>query len=176
MFPQKSKISAEAVPKNLPFRRAERTRSGKERARGYGFCGAEPLLRSSSNSAAMLAEMDNENSTLTARRLMTLTEIRSLSTIRRGLEGLMAKLSIERNEKTNGNGGRDSGAAYRVYPPEEVIERRKVRGFSFANGIEMRQMNHSFSASHRVAENRNLSRRRRKWRFVAWKTDQRADW
>jgi hypothetical protein len=40
----------------------------------------------------------------TARQLMNLTGIRSLSTARRGLEGLLVKLSIEREEKGNGNG------------------------------------------------------------------------
>jgi DNA-binding CsgD family transcriptional regulator len=93
---------------------------------------------------------------LTARRLMTLTGIR-LSTIRRGLEGLLAKLSIERAEKTNERGTREPGAAYRVFPPEEVIARRREQGFA---GIERGQLNHSFErAITRVVEHRNLSRR-----------------
>ncbi len=162
MFIQKSKISAEAESKTYPL--GEHNEQGREKSGrvAMAFVALSHSPVEQQLYAAMLAEGDNENSlaTLTARRLMTLTEIRSLSTIRRGLEGLLAKLSIERNEKTNGNGGRDSGAAYRVYPPEEVIERRKLRGFSFANGIEMRQMNHSFErVISRVAENRNLSRR-----------------
>ena len=162
MFPQKSKISAEAESKTYPLgEQSEQGRQKSERV-AMAFVALSHSPVEQQLYAAMLAEGDSENSqtALTARRLMTLTEIRSLSTIRRGLEGLLAKLSIERNEKTNGNGGRDSGAAYRVYPPEEVIERRKARGFSFANGIEMRQMNHSFErVISRVAENRNLSRR-----------------
>ena len=108
---------------------------------------------------AMLLTLD-ENAKppelLTARRLMTLTGIRSLSTIRRGLEGLLSKLSIERERKTNGSGTREAGA-YRVYPPEEVIARRRERGLA---GIERGELNHSFErAITRVVEHRSLSRR-----------------
>ncbi len=108
---------------------------------------------------AMLLAVD-ENSKpaalLTARRLMTLTGICSHSTIRRGLEGLLSKLSIDREQKT-GNGTREAGAAYRVYSPEEVIARRREQGFA---GIERGELNHSFErAIARVVEHRNLSRR-----------------
>ncbi|CAN5768248.1 hypothetical protein BH18ACI4_BH18ACI4_17150 [soil metagenome] len=109
---------------------------------------------------AMLLAAD-QNATpaalLTARQLMTLTGIRSLSTIRRGLEGLLAKLSIEREHKTDGNGVREVGAAYRVYPPEEVIARRREQGFA---GMERQELNHSFErVVTRVVGHRNLSRR-----------------
>lgn len=108
---------------------------------------------------AMLFEVDGDAKPavlLTARRLMTLTGIRSLSTIRRGLEGLLAKLSIDREQKT-GNGTREAGAAYRVYSPEEVIARRREQGIA---GIERGELNHSFErAIARVVEHRNLSRR-----------------
>lgn len=91
---------------------------------------------------------------LTARRLLTLTGIRSLSTIRRGLEGLLSKLSIEREQKTSESG---TAAAYRVYPPEEVIVRRREQGIG---GIERGESNHSFErAITKVAEHRSLSRR-----------------
>ncbi len=60
--------------------------------------------------AMLLAADENAKpaALVTARRLMTLTGIRSLSTIRRGLEGLRSKLSIEREQNTDGNGGRDA--------------------------------------------------------------------
>lgn len=108
--------------------------------------------------AMLVAVGENEKpALLTARRLMSLTGIRSLSTIRRGLEGLMSKFSIEREQKTSGNGSREAGAAYRVYPPEEVIARRNQHGFA---GIESRELNRSFErAINRVVEHRNLSRR-----------------
>src|SRR5215510_161503 len=57
----------------------------------------------------------------TARRLMTITSIGSLSTIRRALEGLLGKRSIEHEGK---NGKREHAKAYRVFSPLEVIARR----------------------------------------------------
>lgn len=162
MFPKKSQISAETESKTYPL--GEQNEQGQEKSErvAMAFVALSHSPVEQQLYAAMLAETEKKISTtaLTARRLMALTEIRSLSTIRRGLEGLLAKLSIERHEKINGNGGRDSGAAYRAYPPQEVIERRKARGFSFSNGIEMRQVNRSFErVINRVAENKNLSRR-----------------
>lgn len=109
--------------------------------------------------AMLLALDENAKSvaSLTARRLMTLTGIRSLSTIRRGLEGLLSKLSIEREQKNNESRIREAGAAYRVYSPEEVIARRREHGLA---GIEREQINHSFErAITRVVEHRTLSRR-----------------
>lgn len=97
----------------------------------------------------------------TVRTLMELTGIVSLSTIRRGLEGLVAKCSIEREAKANGNGTREHSFAYRVFPPEQVIARREERGMkSYAKGIESSADNRAFErVIQRVAENRNLSRR-----------------
>ena len=99
----------------------------------------------------------------TTRRLMSLTGIRSLSTIRRGLEGLAAKLSIEREQRPNGNGGtqREVRTAYRVYSPEEIVARRQERGLkSDASQIKMGQLNQSFDrAISRVFEKNSLSRR-----------------
>jgi DNA-binding CsgD family transcriptional regulator len=109
---------------------------------------------------AMLLALDEDAkpvASLTARRLMTLTGIRSLSTIRRGLEGLLSKLSIEREQKTSESRTRETGVAYRVYPPEEVIARRREQGLP---GIERGELNHSFErAITRVVEHRSLSRR-----------------
>jgi DNA-binding CsgD family transcriptional regulator len=108
---------------------------------------------------AMLVSLDEnaKPASLTARRLMTITGIRSLSTIRRALEGLLAKLSIDREQKPTESGTRETGAAYRVYRPEEVIARRREQGFV---GIERGELNHSFErAITRVVEHRSLSRR-----------------
>jgi DNA-binding CsgD family transcriptional regulator len=97
----------------------------------------------------------------TVRTLMELTGIVSLSTIRRGLEGLAANFSVERETKTNGNGARDHGVAYHVFTPDEVIARREERGIkSYAKGMETNAGNRSFErVIQRVVENRNLSRR-----------------
>ncbi|MGH9882179.1 MAG: response regulator transcription factor [Pyrinomonadaceae bacterium] len=121
---------------------------------------------------AMLASLNSngkEAEPFTGRRLMGLTDIRSLSTIRRGLDGLVAKLSIEReakgagrrNGRGNGNGGREIGTLYRVFAPEQVLARRQELGWSSAiTGIETREHNHSFErAIKRVVENQKLSRR-----------------
>lgn len=94
----------------------------------------------------------------TARSLMDLTGIRSLSTVRRGLEGLVIKLSIDKNGRQNG----DLATAYRVYSPQEVIERRKEKRALFTNEfrIAQRNGNPSFNkALNRVADHPLLSRR-----------------
>lgn len=109
--------------------------------------------------AMLLAAEENQKPAvmLTGRRLMTITGIRSLSTIRRGLDGLLSKLSIEREQRNDGNGVREMGAAYRVFKPDEVIVRRREQGLA---GIESGEVNHSFErAIARVVEHRNLSRR-----------------
>ena len=123
--------------------------------------------------AAMLAAMNAANEQLenpvaanrpgvfTVRTLMELTGIVSLSTIRRGLEGLVSKFSIERDVKANGNGTRDHTSAYRVFPPEQVIARREERGMkSYAKGIDSGVGGRAFErVIQRVVENKNLSRR-----------------
>jgi len=109
--------------------------------------------------AMLLAAEENKKPAvmLTGRRLMSITGIRSLSTIRRGLDGLLSKLSIEREQRSDGNGSREMGAAYRVFKPDEVIVRRREHGLA---GIESGEVNPSFErAIARVVEHRNLSRR-----------------
>ena len=98
------------------------------------------------------------------RRVMELSGISSASTIRRGLEGLVAKLSVEREGRiqgANGDGTRDQGVTYRVFTPEEVIARRDQRGIkTFGNSRENNTGHHSFErVLQRVVEDRNLSRR-----------------
>jgi DNA-binding CsgD family transcriptional regulator len=112
--------------------------------------------------SAMLAlRSETPGNSFTARRLMDLTGIRSLSTIRRGLEGLLVKLSIEKNGRHNGDGKRDQAHAYRVYSPNEVLARRRERG-TLGRGYSQDPPpdNHPFSrAIARVTENLMLSRR-----------------
>jgi DNA-binding CsgD family transcriptional regulator len=73
----------------------------------------------------------------------------------------VAKLSVERQVKPNGNGTRDHVMAYRVLQPEEVITRREEQGLSsYKNGFESNSANRSFErVIQRVVENKNLSRR-----------------
>ena len=93
------------------------------------------------------------------RRLMKLANVRSSGTVRRGLEGLIGKLSIER-QSNNKNGG-ESGAHYLVYRPEEVIERRNAMGIApYPTEVRVGEGSQYFDrAIKRVAANNRLSRR-----------------
>ena len=164
MFPKKSLI-AKVVPKTYPLgEKIEQSADGPTMALvALSHTPVERRLY-----AAMLAAMSqnsDDSSTprdvFTVRALMELTGIVSLSTIRRGVEGLVTKLSVEREARPNGNGTRDHAAAYRVLKPEEVIARREEQGIkSYARGLESSSGNRSFErVIQRVVENRNLSRR-----------------
>jgi DNA-binding CsgD family transcriptional regulator len=155
MFARKSQIGAQADSKNYPL--GEKSEHPDDRsAMARDALSHSPVEhRIYSTMLAALSEKATHREAFTARRLMILTEIRSLSTIRRGLEGLVSKLSIERDERPNGNGAREHGAAYRVYSPEETIARRNEM-----KGSEIQEGNHSFErAINRVVENTSLSRR-----------------
>jgi len=56
------------------------------------------------------------------KRLMTLTGIRGDHTVRRAIDGLIQKMSIE---IVDANYGNPIGPRYRVFSPKEIIERRK---------------------------------------------------
>lgn len=126
----------------------------------------EPPKAQSQNESEIVSTAPAGNPPLrfTVRRVMELAGIASITTIRRGLEGLAAKLSIERQPRANGgnaNGAQDRGVAYSVFTPAEVLARREQQGIkTFANGSESRPHHHSFQrVIQRVLENRNLSRR-----------------
>jgi DNA-binding CsgD family transcriptional regulator len=165
MFPQKAKISAEIDSKTYPLgEKIEQPAEGASLAlvalshtpverRLYAA-----MLESLNGSAA---QPENRTNLFTVRTLMDLTGIVSLSTIRRGLEGLVAKFSIEREPRANGNGTREHASAYRVFTPEQVIARREERGMkSYAKGIDSGVGSRAFErVIQRVVENKNLSRR-----------------
>ncbi len=165
MFPQKSPIIAEVDPKTYPLgEKIDHSANGTTLA--LVALSHTPVERQLY--AAMLAALNGRNGdaetradVFTVRALMELTGIVSLSTIRRGLEGLVTKFSVERKLKSNGNGLREHAAAYRVFKPDEVIARREARGMkSYAKGIESSSGNRSFErVIQRVVENKNLSRR-----------------
>lgn len=112
---------------------------------------------------SMLAETSAQGSRVShfsTRQLMSLTSIRSSGTVRRGLEGLIVKLSIERQGNgKNGNG--ETRRQYLVRDPQQIIERRNamgVRAFFAADG--MKEGNHYLErALQRVVANNSLSRR-----------------
>ena len=168
MYPQKAKTIAEIDPKTYPL--GEKIEHVPDSA-SLALVALTHTPVERRLYAAMLAAMngsannsannsDDPAAVFTVRRLMDLTGIVSLSTIRRGLEGLVAKYSVEREAKANGNGTRDH-AAYRVFPPEQIIARREERGVkSYARGIDSGFGNRAFErVIQRVVENKNLSRR-----------------
>jgi DNA-binding CsgD family transcriptional regulator len=165
MFPQKAKSIGEIDSKTYPLgENIEHSFDGPTMAvvalshtpverRLY----AAMLLRTNGSAD----EPENVPQIFTVRTLMALTGIVSLSTIRRGLEGLVAKCSIEREARANGNGTREHSFAYRAFTPEQVLARREARGMqSYAKGFERSADNRAFErVVQRVAQNRNLSRR-----------------
>ncbi len=170
MFPQKAKNIAEIDSKTYPL--GEKIEHPADEASlALVALSHTPVERRLY--AAMLAAINGANRqpenhladdrppVFTVRALMDLTGIVSLSTIRRGLEGLVTKFSIEREVKANGNGTRDHTSAYRVFPPEQVIARREERGMkSYAKGIDSGVGGRAFErVIQRVVENKNLSRR-----------------
>src|SRR6185295_1774098 len=168
MFPLKAKSIAEIESKTYPLgEKIEHpadeaslalvalSHTPVERRLYAAMLGAMPNEQPQNQSA------ENHQAVFTVRRLMDLTGIVSLSTIRRGLEGLVSKFSIEREVKANGNGTRDHTSAYRVFLPEQVIARREERGMkSYAKGIDSGVGGRAFErVIQRVVENKNLSRR-----------------
>lgn len=185
MFPQKRQIIAEVEPKTYPLgEQIERSTNGPATAlvalshtpvERRLYTAMLRAIESPANSySAPLSEKSQE--VFTVRRVVELTGITSLSTVRRGLEGLIGKFSVERVAKSNGitgsnggegnggngrNGVRDHGVAYRVFMPEDVIARRDESGINtFARGIKSNAGNRSFErVIQRIVETKNLSRR-----------------
>ena len=112
---------------------------------------------------SMLAETAAQGSRISlfsTRQLMSLTSIRSSGTVRRGLEGLIVKLSIERQGNgKNGNG--DTRRQYLVRDPQEILAQRNAMGVSgFPAKAGIKEGNQYLErALKRVVANNNLSRR-----------------
>ena len=165
MFPQKRQISANADPETYPLgEQNERATETDGQAKALVALSHSPVERRLYSS--MLVAQDakgnggNGGQLFTARSLMELTGIQSLSTIRRGLEGLVSKFSVEREGRAHADGPRDQSVAYRVFPPEEVIARRNENGFvTYGKGIATSSDRSYERVIQRVAENKNLSRR-----------------
>ncbi len=160
MFPQKRQIGAEIESETYTL--GEKIETTAEAATSLVALSHTPIERRLYS--AMLSSSDmpaNGSATFTARRLMEMTGITSLSTIRRGLEGLVSKLSVERAAARTSNGGRDHSIAYRVVAPHDVIARRDEEGIhTYRNGIDRKVSTSSLErVIQRVLENNNLSRR-----------------
>ncbi len=81
--------------------------------------------------SAMLSEISAASTrvgSFSARQLMSLTGINGYSTLRRGLGGLVNKLSIERQKVAGADGFRYPRAVYLIFGPEEILERRRAAG------------------------------------------------
>jgi DNA-binding CsgD family transcriptional regulator len=114
--------------------------------------------------AAMLSEIvavGTRVASLTTRRLMDLTGIHGYSTVRRGVTGLVNKLSIERQKVAGHNGGHQAPMVYLVFTPEEILARRRAVGVpAYPKGLESEHGALSLGpAVGRVVDGRNLSRR-----------------
>ncbi len=114
--------------------------------------------------AAMLAEiatLGTRVASITTRRLMSLTGINGYSTVRRGVTGLVNKLSIERQRVAGHNGGQQPLLVYLVFTPEEILARRRAVGLpAYPKGLEDEHGTPALGrAVKRVVDVESLSRR-----------------
>lgn len=110
---------------------------------------------------AQIATLGTRVASLTTRRLMSLTGINGYSTVRRGVTGLVNKLSIERQKVAGQDGGNQPPLVYLVFTPEEILARRRSVGLpAYPKGVESEHGALSLGpAVRRVVDARNLSRR-----------------
>jgi DNA-binding CsgD family transcriptional regulator len=114
--------------------------------------------------STMLAEISRVGTrvaSFTTRRLMGLTGISGYSTVRRGLNGLGNKLSIERQKVAGDNGTHQPPTVYLVFTPEEILARRRAVGLpaypkEVENHHEVTSMN---PVIRRIVDSKSLSRR-----------------
>jgi DNA-binding CsgD family transcriptional regulator len=163
MFPQNSPTGESLDSETYPLgEKSEQSDSGKALAL---VALSHTLVEHRLYTAMLSAHKETPgNNSFTARHLMTLTGIRSTSTVRRGLEGLVVKHSVDKNGHRNGETKRDQAHAYCVYLPHEVIARRKAVGGTaltpYAHESNGGHGSHSFDrAITRIADNAMLSRR-----------------
>jgi len=109
--------------------------------------------------SAMLSEIaavGTRVASITTRRLMSLTGINGYSTVRRGVAGLVNKLSIERQQVAG-----HPLLVYLVFTPEEILERRRAVGLpAYPKGLENEHTDAALGrAVRRVVDVDSLSRR-----------------
>ena len=112
----------------------------------------------------MLAEISTVGTrvaSFSTRRLMSLTGVNAYSSVRRGLAGLMNKLSIERQKVAGDNGAHQPHTVYLVFTPEEILARRRAVGLpAYPKEVEIEQGVTSLGrAIRRVVDVKSLSRR-----------------
>ncbi|MBS1809843.1 MAG: hypothetical protein JST84_16900 [Acidobacteria bacterium] len=98
--------------------------------------------------------------TFSLRQLMTLTQLLNYSAIRRGIRGLVNKLSIEQHRMA-GIGISSQVAVYLIFTPEEIFARRAAAQFKPASGLEpaIPESKDLALAIERLASRYDLSRR-----------------
>jgi DNA-binding CsgD family transcriptional regulator len=112
----------------------------------------------------MLAEVTAAGTracTFSSRHLMTLTRLPNYSAVRRGLQGLINKQSVEHYKVAGGDAAIPHEAIYLVYTPEEIFARRRAAHFDTSpSTAHFIPENNSFAhAIERLAERYDLSRR-----------------
>jgi DNA-binding CsgD family transcriptional regulator len=166
MFPQTSPVQAEVEAKTYPLGEScERPLNGRALALvALSHTHLEHrIYLSMLLASSTLGTKPTPADIFTTRQLLELADIRSVSTARRGIEGLLAKHSIERSAPSSNGDRRHGGAAkqYYVLSPEEILTRRNALGVdSYPREIRLREGNQYFGrAIERVAANNHLSRR-----------------
>ncbi|MGA9995542.1 MAG: LuxR C-terminal-related transcriptional regulator [Pyrinomonadaceae bacterium] len=162
MYPRKKQFIDAAEPVNYSF----------GEYRGQSWDKEEMALLALSHTPVehqlyktMFTETSGQQSRLgafSARHLVLLTGLQSITTIRRGLNGLLNKLSIERqNGAENGNGQHQQGTVYQVFSPVEIFARREAAGHPpYPREIQTYKTNRAYGlAIERVVGLNNLSRR-----------------
>jgi DNA-binding CsgD family transcriptional regulator len=158
MFPHKSPINRQVGSETYPLGELRELASDRGAMALVALSHTPLEHRIYLSMLSQTSTRDDQTGIFPTRQLMTLTNIRSSSTVRRGLEGLIAKLSIER-QSNDGNGG--SSRQYCVHTPEEILTRRDAMGIdSFPRTVQIREGNQYFErAIRRVVAPNNLSRR-----------------
>lgn len=161
MYPRKKQFIGVVEPVNYSFGEYRGHSWGKEEMALLALSHTPVEHQLYQTMLAETAESQVRLGRFSARRLMFLTGLQSITTIRRGLNGLLNKLSIERqNGAANGN-GHQHGTVYQVYSPVEIFARREAAGHPpFPREIQSYKINRAFGlAIERVVGLNNLSRR-----------------
>lgn len=159
MFPQKTLIKSGVESETYPLGEPSEL-SADGRAMALVALSHTPLEHRIY--VSMLSETSGrgtQTGPFNTRQLMTLTNIRSSGTVRRGIEGLLTKLSIERS--SNAVGANGSAKHFSVHNPEEILARRQAMGIEmYPHEGRIREGNQFFErAIKRVVANNMLSRR-----------------
>lgn len=95
------------------------------------------------------------------RRLMSLTGIKGYSTIRRGLAGLLNKMSVERQKVAGDGHPQSSRIVYLVFSPQEILARRQMMGLApYPKELQFTENQKAFGlALESIIGRNNLSRR-----------------